>query len=315
MSTGFRHLSLRHLRLIAAIADLGQLGLAADRLAVSQPAASRMLAEAERQIGLPIFQRLARGMVPTQAGRVVTAHALAVVHRLDQAEEEIAAHLSGRAGRLDIGTVTGPAVAHVVPALRRLKAEAPGARIGIDVAPSLELVEGLIRGDYDLVLGRVPDSMDPRQFEILSGRVEEVELLLRADHPLARHPGPAPLAELRRFPWVLQRTGMPIRVAIEQAFAHRGLPPPDDTIDTASLLLTMAILADSDAIAPVTREVAALLSHLATQGLTTLRLDPQIVLTPYHILRLKDRDPSPLCARAVAILSDRLAPPRRGGSP
>ncbi|PRX37832.1 DNA-binding transcriptional regulator, LysR family [Meinhardsimonia xiamenensis] len=306
----FRKLALRHLRLIDAIARLGQLNLAAERLRITQPAASRTLAEAERLLGAPLFERHARGMSPTGLGEVVVAHASAIVHRLDQAGVEIEAWRSGHAGRIDIGTVTGPAVAYVVPAILELRAEAPRAGVGIDVAPSAELAAGLLRGDYDLVVGRVPEGIDPRQFEILSGRVEEVVLMAHASHPLATAPQPVPLEALRGFPWVMQRAGMPIRVAIEQAYMSRGLTPPPDVIDTASLLVSMALLSETQALAPVTREVAGLLEGFRNDGLRTIRTRPEIVLSPYHILRLRDREPSPLARRFLGILTGKLAPPR-----
>ncbi|MEZ5771689.1 MAG: LysR family transcriptional regulator [Defluviimonas denitrificans] len=63
-----RKLKPAHLRLILKIAETGQLQMAATALAMSQPAASRILNEIEVEAGTPLFLRHAKGMEPTQAG-------------------------------------------------------------------------------------------------------------------------------------------------------------------------------------------------------------------------------------------------------
>ena len=60
-----RGLKLSHLRLLSALAETGQLGLAADRMAIAQPAASRLLAEVERITGQPVQLRTGRGITLT----------------------------------------------------------------------------------------------------------------------------------------------------------------------------------------------------------------------------------------------------------
>ncbi|MFC6668813.1 LysR family transcriptional regulator [Marinobacterium aestuariivivens] len=76
MDIGFaRQLKLNHLRLIAAIAEQGQLGLAAATLAITQPAASRMLSEIERIVGSQLFERHAKGMELTLIGRALAHRA------------------------------------------------------------------------------------------------------------------------------------------------------------------------------------------------------------------------------------------------
>ena len=61
-------LHLKHLRLIAAIAQHRQVSIAAQTLGITQPAASRTLAEAEATVGVPLFERHPKGMLLTDAG-------------------------------------------------------------------------------------------------------------------------------------------------------------------------------------------------------------------------------------------------------
>ena len=110
MQRAFERLQLRHFRLIHAIAELGQLSHAADRLAITQPAASRVLAEIERLVGQRVFERHPKGMKPTAIGEVMARHAGVLLSGLEQAAGEMEAFRRGRSGTVRVGAVTGAAV-------------------------------------------------------------------------------------------------------------------------------------------------------------------------------------------------------------
>ena len=176
------HLKLRHYRLIRAIAESGQLSIAAERLALTQPAASRTLKEIEATMGQEIFTRHPKGMSPTPIGEVLARHADAIMSDLVQADEELRAFEAGRLGAVRVGAVTGAAVGYVAPAIREMGVE--GADIFVEVAPSVDLMDRLLRGDLDFILSRVPQGTDVRQLEILGGRVEMLTYVVREGHPL-----------------------------------------------------------------------------------------------------------------------------------
>lgn len=299
-------LHLRQFRLIEAIVRTGQLSLAADRLGITQPAASRTLADVERLVGEPLFERRAKGLVATPIGTVFARHATTLISALDKTVTDLEAFRSGEAGTVRIGTVTGPAVAYVVPAIQKLKAEAPRCEISITVAPSVELMDGLLNGDFDFVLGRVPPDVDPRQLEISRGRVEEIHMMTRIGHPLLGQRALG-FAALGGLTWIIQRTGMPLRDAIEQAFINRGLPVPRDTIDTASLLVTIAYLKNTDAIAAMTAEVVGLLRDVEAGGLGTLDMRESVILAPYNVIRRRHQTMTPICERMLDLIGAELA--------
>lgn len=306
MKLNVHNLNLRHLRLVHAIADAGQLSIAARHLALTQPAASRTLAEIEQLVGEPLFIRNPKGMMPTEIGRVLCRHAGAIVGQLGSTVADMKAHQAGLSGTVRIGAVTGPAVGYVVPTVQALKREAPLADVSIDVAPSIELVEGLLRDTYDIVLARVPNHVDPRQLEIRRGRVEEVRVLARKKHPLTAA-GDLSFRDLVDQTWIIQQAGMPIRDAINQAFINRNLLVPQDVIDTASLVFTIGYLLKSDALAAVTAEVANLLLSTRPEGLIEIQLSEALILSPYHLIRRKGHANSPVCDRLHRLLSEELA--------
>lgn len=134
------------LRLLTAIARHGQLQLAAAEVSLTQPAASRMLAEIERGLGAPVFLRQPKGMEPTEIGQIVLRRAQAMLREMRSMAAEVQALREGFGGAVRVGAVTGPAVGYLVPAIRQIKRDAPGAEITVDVAPSRDLLRHLAAG-------------------------------------------------------------------------------------------------------------------------------------------------------------------------
>ena len=290
-------LQLKDFRLILAIEKTGQLALAAEMLAITQPAASRLLAGIEKAVGARVFERHPKGMTPTAVGQVLARNAATLLHEMDRAIHEVEEIRSGRAGTVRVGSVTGGAVAFVVPAIQKLKQEAVGADIRVDVDPSVTLIEGLMRGDYDFVLSRIPPGVDARQFNVRRGRVEVIRFLCGADHPLAGRSGLA-LKDLEGYEWVVQSPLMPIRQAVEDAFVNAQVPLPQEIVNTTSLLVMIAYLKSTDAIAPTSREVVDLLAGQGEAGdLATIDLDEPIIVHAYHLISMKNHTLNPLAVK------------------
>ncbi|MCB1417660.1 MAG: LysR family transcriptional regulator [Notoacmeibacter sp.] len=306
MSNLAHRLQLRDLRLIEAISATGQLALAAERLSMTQPAASRLLAAIEKTIGSRVFTRHPKGMTPTAVGDVLARNAAVILNGLDETFREVDAMGLGRAGTVRVGAVTGAAVAFVVPAVRQLKRDAAGADVHVDVAPSDVLIDGLLRGEYDFVLSRVPPGTDARQFSIRRGRVEVISFLVRAGHPLARGVK-LPLRELAGYELVIQASHTPMRQAVEEAFVNRHVPLPVETVNTTSLLVMIAYLASTDAIAPASREVTELFGPSGIGStLQVIDIDDPIIVHSYHLISRRNHIISPLAARLRSLVFARL---------
>lgn len=300
-------LRLKDFRLILTIQQAGQLALAAERLAMTQPAASRMLAGIERALGTPVFIRHPKGMTPTAVGEVLVRNAIGLLNGLDQTVSEVNAVGAGRAGTARVGAVTGGAVAFVVPAVQELKKTAAGADIHVNVAPSDSLIDGLLNGAFDFVLSRIPSGTDARQFTIRRGRVEVIRFLMREGHPVAGR-GPVELSELAGYEWVVQAPHSPMRQAVEEAFVAQGITLPCEIVNTTSLLVMIAYLVSSQAISPISHEVAELLGR-DTFGskLVTVDLKEPIIIYPYHMISLKNQVMSPLATRLRELVFARIS--------
>ncbi|TGN67175.1 LysR family transcriptional regulator [Paracoccus liaowanqingii] len=309
------------LRLILEIAEAGQLQQAAASCGLSQPAASRLLAETERQLGAALFERHPKGMAPTEIGASVLRRAGVILDEMQGLAGDVRALAGGLAGSVRVGAVTGPAVDYLVAAIRQIKAEAPEAEVTVDVMPSRELLGHLVAGDMDFVLARILPEFDSRELLIQPMRDEKVSFCVRLGHPLD-HGRPVGLAQLLDQPWIMQSRGAPIREATLDAFASAGLSEPRNVVNSPSLLFTVSYLAQSDAIAPLSDEVVALLTDPPVSArFARLPLQGQISVPPYYLLSLRRRPPSPLAERlrACVIEKSRQRPgptdPRPGAVP
>ncbi len=297
-------LTLKHLRLIAAVAEHRQLSLAAHALSVTQPAASRTLAEIEALIGAPLFDRHARGMDPTALGAGLALRARTIIEALADAAEEAEQLRFGRGGVVRIGAVTGATVGIVVPVIRQLKALAPDVEVHVQVAMSEELINDLMALRLDMVLGRLPTSARPADFDLIPAAGEQVRLIANAADPLAAA-GQVAIGELSQVPWVMQGPGAPVRRAVEEAFLHAGAALPRDITNSSSLLVVLAMLRDGACVTPLSHEVAELLTAMQP-GLVTLALRETIAVAPYALVTLQGRRLTPVAARCHGLVAERL---------
>ena len=203
-----------------------------------------------------------------------------------------------------VGTVTGPTVGCLVPALRRVRETAPKIEVSVEVGPSAELVRGLEEGRFDFILARFPPGHDPRAFEAQPARTEEVALLVRAGHPLAAR-DPVGLRDLVDFDWVVQERGSPIRQAVEEAHRAENVPVPARVTNSSSLLVALAMLEEGDTIAPLTREVADLLTRSGGRY-AILRPERTITVSPYFVIRNRSGEKTRAVERVLNEVLERL---------
>ncbi|MDQ0121244.1 DNA-binding transcriptional LysR family regulator [Pseudomonas lini] len=149
-------LRLRQLRLMLALQEFGSLRRAADHIGMTQPAATKMLHEAEDLLGVELFERLPRGMRSTPFGETVTYYARMVFAELSGMREELVALESGNLGRVAVGAIPALASGLLTRTIATLKQSHPRLSMSIQVDTSDVLVQALLQDQLDIVLGRIP---------------------------------------------------------------------------------------------------------------------------------------------------------------
>lgn len=283
-------LKLNHLRMIVAIDDRQQISAAAAALNISQPAASRMLTEVEGILKAKLCERASRGVQLTQFGRAFARRARTILLELHEVDREISALKSGAGGTVFLGAVTAPAISLAVPAIQQVSAAYPGIEVNVRIETSNVLARELLSAKHDFIIARVPDDLDPRLFNVQEIGIEKACLIVRRGHPLLEKPLVS-LLDLPSYDWVFQPPGTLLRRRVEELFIAAGVPLPATVVNTASLLLTVALVCSSNAIAPIARDMAEFVTQKGggPSEVRILNTEFDIDIKPYSLISVKGR--------------------------
>ncbi|OCX11597.1 LysR family transcriptional regulator [Pseudomonas graminis] len=297
-------ISSRQIALLNALGELGNLRKAAAAIHTTQPAASLLLQQLEERLGVQLFERLPRGMQPTLSGEVMIRYAQGALHEFEYAEAQLAELARGSTGMVRIGTVMGPVPTLLTRGVLAFKAAHPKVRIALEVGTSDELIPALIRGDFDVVLGRLPDQLDGQSLDIqLFEQGECMRIIARPQHPLVNHSN-LTLTDLAPLTWILHPIGSPMRRQVENALQAAQLIEPLDIIETRSILATTSMLESSDMIAVVPNDVAR---HYARYGMVAiLPVELPLSMANLGLMTSKARPMSAAVKALLAFLSSRF---------
>lgn len=184
--------SLRQIRAFVAVFEEGSFTGAATREGATQSGMSQHVKTLEESLGVGLFTRDGRLVVPTVAGRRYYAECVAILRRLEAAGQDIA-RLARIGGEVKVGLMPTFTRAVLAPALRRFLAEAEGAEVRVLEAYSAVLTEQVRKGELDFAI--VPAfSTDSglTATKILRNR----EMLVASRGRIGRHLEPVRLADL-----------------------------------------------------------------------------------------------------------------------
>ncbi len=240
-------LNLRQFTILSTVAETGSILQAARRLNMTQPAVSRAVAELERIVDRPLFERSRRGTWPTPAGEVLIGHARAALSEMRAAWEAMEDIDKGASGRISLGLLPNGVAGPLPAALAAMRHERPGVAITVVEGLFAPLISSLRAGALDMVIGRL-DHPDPAATAGLVSRAlyrQEWVVLARAGHPvLARRR--LNLADLVGQAWIVPVADSPIRRVTEGFFQRQGLPMPPDRLELSGLGISRAMLLECD---------------------------------------------------------------------
>jgi DNA-binding transcriptional LysR family regulator len=242
-----RRIKLRDLHILMAIVQSGSITKAAQRLAVSQPVVSKVVADLERVLGVRLLDRDRHGAEPTIYGAALIKRGIAAFDELSQGVKEIE-YLKGAAGgELRLG-VSGVVVEGPLPTiLNRLRRDHP--LLTINITQSLAgpaLYRELRDRNVDLIVGRINLPIDD---DLTAEVLFDDPLLVIAGrrNPLLRR-RKLDLRQLMNEPWILPQAGT-ARTVIEETFAACQLQLPRASVVSSSLVLHEAMIASSPLLA------------------------------------------------------------------
>lgn len=283
-------LKTRQLLLLVALAEEGNIHRAAQVLSMTQPAASKLLKDLEDVLGVPLFDRLPRGMSPTWYGETMIRHARMALANLNQAHDELMALKTGHFGHVGVGAITSPGLSLLPPAVALVKQEHPNLRISLEIETSPVLLDRLEQGKVDIVVGRLFAEHDKGNLAYEPLTEELVSAVTRPGHPLMGVSGLS-LRDVHGAGWIVPPAGSVLRHRFDLMFQQEGLSPPINTVETSALLFMTRMLQQSDMVGVVASEVA---NYYASHGLLSiLPMDMPCHMDAFGLITRTDRLLSP----------------------
>ncbi len=259
-------LRTRHLLLLTAIGEEGNIHKAAELMNMSQPAASRLLSDLEEIIGSQLFDRLPRGVRPNWYGQTMIRHARIALASLDEASHEIDLLKTGQTGHVHVGAISGPAISFVPRAIASVVEEYPLIRVQLTVDSSDQLLEALQRGKIEVMVGRLLERHDSSNFEYRRLADEPVCAAVRQDHPLLNR-GDISVSDLAAAAWIVPPVGSILRHRFDLMFREAGHHSPSQIIEATSPMVVTRLLDETNHLAVIARDVA---EYYAACGLMSI---------------------------------------------
>lgn len=212
---------LRHLRYFVGIVDAGSFSRAAESIHVAQPALSQQMAELERELGVILFVRSARGVQPTPAGRALYHEALQILRRTEQLSAVIRADEAEPEGTVTIGMSTSFAAYAIGPLLAAARVRLPKVKLSLTATDSDSVRNAVFAGRLDLGL----------TFEDQpSSRYESMPLFRHRLYCLTAQPdlkddGPISLEDLAQLPLIVPHRPNVTLSVLDRVFKEARLTP------------------------------------------------------------------------------------------
>src|SRR5712672_291991 len=236
-------MELRHLRYFVAVADAGNLTVAAQRmLHTAQPSLSRQIRDLENEVGAQLLTRRARGIELTPAGRAFLDHARGVLLQVDAAAEAARRAVHPAKPCFSMGFLTGHELTWMPEALRILRDELPNVDVTISSQYSPLLANALLQGTVDAAFLRRERGVPDLAFRLLIK--EPLVVVLPRDHRLAALKAISP-GDLAGETFVtVSHTAPVLRVVIDDYLKRSGINiKPDHEAD--HLAMGMSLIAST----------------------------------------------------------------------
>jgi DNA-binding transcriptional LysR family regulator len=195
---------------------------AAEYLRLAQPSVSAHIRDLERELGVPLFERLGRRVRLTEAGLALLPHAEHILISVDDARAAVEAVSAVPQGMLALGTTPSLVGTLVPPIVHRLQVDAPHVQLRLTISVSDTVVDEVHRGDVDLGIAYLARS-EP---SVTSARIldDEFILIVAPGHPLA-HRDAISIHDLEHIPIIGLQTGTVGYKVVDRELTQRSIHP------------------------------------------------------------------------------------------
>ncbi len=301
-----RHLSLRQLEVLKAVADMGTMAAAARHLFMTGPAVTQQIQQLEKALGAPAFDRIGRRLQMTVAGERALAAATDVHTRLAGLAKDMDALRKRDDGTLHLGILaTGT---HILPPLlAEFRRRAPGIAVHMAVSTRAELARRVKDGEVDIALmGRGPEALaegaEPRVDSLAREPFASNPHVVIAwpGHPLAGERGIAPI-ELRHECIVQREPGSGTRAMLDNFLGMHRISPRDRITVSGNEMAKHAVMSQ---LGISLTSAHTLFLELKTGALVRLDVDHTPIVRTWYVVHHPERWLPPAAAAFREYLLD-----------
>lgn len=216
-------MQLSAIQAFISVCDTGSFRDAAEQLHLTQPAVSKRIATLETRLGHPLFDRVGRGVVLTEAGRNFLPHARRLVTELVDAHRALDSLSHHVSGQLSLALSHHVALHRMPPVLRQFVAAYPDVQLDIRFLGSEAACDAVRRGEIELAVITLPEP----PLGYLEQRVlwpDPMRILVAPGHPLAARQALAP-ADLAGVPALLPEPETYTYGIVARALGEFGVEP------------------------------------------------------------------------------------------
>lgn len=291
-------MTLRQLEVFLAIVRARSYRQAAEALHASQPALSQHIRELEGELGVRLFDRLTRGVILTEAGRLLEERAKRVFATLTDVRDVLGELQGLKRGSLLVGASTTPGI-YVLPAIiGTFRRRHPGIDLQLRIANSRAIEDAIRAHDVDLgVVGG--HGLAPGEECLAAGLADELVLIVSPRHRWAGRREVVP-AELTDEPLLVREEGSATRRVTERALDQAGIRRRVSMELGHTEAIKQAVMAG---LGVAFVSVHAVRGEVADRRLAAVRLRRLRIRRHFHVIHSEARTMSAGARALVTLLS------------
>jgi len=289
-------MELRYLDVFCKVFELKSFSRAADGLFLTQPTISAHIKSLETDLGLVLFDRLGREVLPTKAGLLLYSYA-SEIGRLNREARQAVSRLSGKlSGGLLIGGSTIPGEYILPYSIARFRQRCPDVLVSLHVADSRDIATMVAEGKLEL--GVVGADLQNSQLESRPLSEDELILIASPDFPFDEIPD----EKIPGLPFITREKGSGSWESLKKTFVKEGID--------ADKLNIVAEMGSTEAVKSGVRSglglsvvsMFAVREDLARGSLKSVRIKGLPIQRKIHVVTHRLKTKSPVCEAFIEFL-------------
>lgn len=291
-------MTLHHLEVFVAVCQEKTMHAAAEKLNLSQPSISKIIADLEKYYHIQLFERINHRLYLTPMGEIMLEHARHILELFHQMEDDI--NLQGQNNHLRIGGSVSVGTCLLPPLIQRLTQQDPPISYEVTINNTSK-IEKLVN-DYELDLALVEGCIENPNLIIRDIFEDELVLAVSATHPLAGKKQ-VTLQDLERYPFATREDGSSKRNQLELHLKEEGLKMTSNYACSSVEAIKQALVY-TDSIAALSRMVIA--EELKKGVLTILPVSDMKIKRSIRLIYHKNKYLSPAMKTFIRLLQDHI---------